>query len=312
MWHIVGSLKVRVFLLCLTLRAGIRFYSWALTPYLTHNKLINVIWNALNDKLYCWKIKIKNTNLALLFRSSFYLPSPFPHTSLLFSLWVTWTFFFFVLRNFKWLTEHLRILSSGHYPSLSSCAQQDYLDIGAKNGQITSGGPWNVTFPIAGFWNYTKHQGGVALPQRAHCSEKVFVLRLCKTALWNLLPSGSPALAWVMLRFGVCLQAPYKTRHSGILKYCKMLLFSVLVCISQHNDHCFGTKFSGFSKPLITTVANKLCLLVHGPVLGALCPPAPLILTKTLLVRYDCYLHFAEKQTEAQRIKEICSRSHSQ
>lgn len=43
MWHIVGSLKVRIFLLSLTLRAGIRFYSWALTPYLAHNKLINVI-----------------------------------------------------------------------------------------------------------------------------------------------------------------------------------------------------------------------------------------------------------------------------
>ena len=135
------------------------------------------------------KNKNKNTNPVLVFRlGSFLSPLPLPtHFFTLLSLGNV-NFFFFVLRNFKWLTEHLRILSSGHYPSLSSCAQQDYLDIGAKNGQITSGGPWNVTFPIAGFWNYTKHQGGVALPQRAHWSEK----SLCFKALQNCPVESSP------------------------------------------------------------------------------------------------------------------------
>ena len=113
-----------------------------------------------------------------IFRNPFISPPP-SHTFHCSFLFGKRELLFLVLRNFKWLTEHLRILSSGHYPSLSSCAQQDYLDIGAKNGQITSRGPWNVTFPIAGFWNYTKHQGGLALPQRAHCSEK----SLCFKAL---------------------------------------------------------------------------------------------------------------------------------
>lgn len=149
-----------------------------------------------------------------IFRNPFISPPP-SHTFHYSFLFGKRELLFLILRNSKWLTEHLRILSSGHYPSLSSCAQQDYLDIGAKNGQITSRGPWNVTFPIAGFWNYTKHQGGLALPQRAHCSEKSLcfkALRSCPVAS----PPGSAALVWDCSHLEY-LHAPCKTEHSRVL-----------------------------------------------------------------------------------------------
>lgn len=153
----------------------------------------------------------------MFFRNSFLSPLPLPtHSISLLSFGYNETgvffvfFFFLVLRNFKWITEHLRILSSGHYPSLSSSAQQDYLDIGAKNAQITSGGPWNVTFPIAGFWNYTKHRGGLALPQRAHCSEK----SLCFKALQNC-PLDFPPIHVPSTGLGLCIyMIPGKTVKS--------------------------------------------------------------------------------------------------
>lgn len=192
-------------------------------------------------------------------------------------------FFFLVLRNFKWLTEHLRIPSSGHYPSLSSCAQQDYLDIGTKNGQITSGGPWNVTFPIAVFWNYTKHQGGVALPQRARRSEKKPLFEGFAKAHCRI-PSCPGPQHWP--GYSSNLEGLYttcKTKHSRIWKYCENCCW-VLVHISQHNDQCFRAKFSDFSsKPLIMIVNNTLYVYeAHGAVLGSLCLLSLLIITKTL------------------------------
>ena len=75
--------------------------------------------------------------------------------------------------------------------------------------------------------------------------------------------------------------------------------------ISQHNDRCFGTTCSDFSsKPLLMIAANT-GLLGFVSIISSNAHKNPM--------RWILLLpHFAEKETETQKVKELCPRSHSQ